>query len=218
MRGLGGGGWGGGVGGGGVVGGAHPPPASVFWGTTMYSGYWGVTFGVLVPAVLVASWIDYSQRKVPNWLNASLAAMGFIAQGTFFGWSGMVAGILGLLVGLGVLILPWTMRAMGAGDVKLMAAIGVWFGPWMTLVSFVIGVAIGGVIALIMIAWRGRLGQAWANMGVILIKARSRETLFSDFGSAKTLGPTPQLLPYGVPLTMGSLFVLANQVFGWGMV
>jgi prepilin peptidase CpaA len=184
----------------------------------MLSGYWGVTFAVLVPAVLLASWIDYSQRKVPNWLNGALAAAGFVAQGTYFGWSGLSAGALGMLVGLGVLILPWAMHGMGAGDVKLMAAVGVWFGPWMTLVSFTLGAAIGGVIAAAMIVWRRRMVEAWRNLGLILIKLRSRDTMFSEFGSAKSLGPSPQLLPYGVPLTIGSLIVLSGRVFGWWVV
>ena len=43
------------------------------------SHYWTITFAVLIPAVLYASWIDYSQRRVPNWLNASLAAAGLVA-------------------------------------------------------------------------------------------------------------------------------------------
>ncbi len=39
--------------------------------------------------------------------------------------------------------------------------------------------------------------------------------MFGEFGSAKSFGSTSQLLPYGVPLTIGSLIVLAGQVFGW---
>ena len=184
----------------------------------MLSGYWGVTCAVLVPGVLLASWIDYAKRKVPNWLNAAIAVTGFCAQGYFLGLSGVWSGFLGLLVGFGVLIVPWAMHGMGAGDVKLMAAIGVWFGPWMTLLSFGLGGLIGGVVGLLMILWRKRLREAWSNMGVIWMKLRSRETLFSEFGSAKSLGSKPQLLPYGVPLTVGSLIVLSGQVFGWWVV
>lgn len=184
----------------------------------MSCSYWGVTCAVVVPAVLLASWIDYSQRRVPNWLNATLAAAGFVAQGAYFGWSGLAAGALGMLVGLGVLILPWAIHGMGAGDVKLLAAVGVWFGPWMTLVSFALGAVIGGVIAVAMIVWRRRVVEAWHNLGLILVKLCRRDTMFSEFGSARSLGPSPQLLPYGVPLTIGSLIVLSGRVFGWWVV
>jgi prepilin peptidase CpaA len=184
----------------------------------MLTGYWGVTCGVLIPAVILASWIDYAQRKVPNWLNAALAATGFVVQAMYFGWSGIASGALGLLVGLGVLIIPWAMHGMGAGDVKLMAAIGVWFGPWMTLLSFALGAFLGGIIAVVMIFKGGRTATAWANMGLILTKVRSRSLAFSEFAAAKSLGPTPQLLPYGVPLSIGSVIVLSGQVFGWWVV
>jgi prepilin peptidase CpaA len=184
----------------------------------MDSGYWITTCVILVPGVLVASWIDYAQRRVPNWLNAAIALCGFAAQGIYFGAGGVGTGALGLLVGFGVLIFPWMMHGMGAGDVKLMAAIGVWFGPWMTLVSFAVGAVIGGVIAVAMILGAKRGREAWANMGLITVKMRSSETMFTEFAGAKSMGENPQLLPYGVPLTIGSLIVLSGQVMGWWVV
>jgi Flp pilus assembly protein protease CpaA len=48
----------------------------------MEFGFWQVTCAILIPGVLWASWIDYAQRRVPNWLNASLIALGFIVQGS----------------------------------------------------------------------------------------------------------------------------------------
>jgi prepilin peptidase CpaA len=118
-------------------------------------------------------------------------------------------------VGFGVLIIPWAMHGMGAGDVKLMAAIGVWFGPLMTLVSFCIGAVIGGIVAMIMIVTSGRLQHAMANMQTIMAKVSDSKTAFSEFGGAKTFGNTSQLLPYGVPLTAGSLMILGGQCLGW---
>ena len=177
--------------------------------------FWLVTLLVLVPGVLLASWIDYAQRRVPNWLNAALILLGFAVQAWFNGLDGVTNGALGLLVGFGVLIVPWLMHGMGAGDVKLMAAIGVWFGPMMTIVSFALGVLIGGIVAVIMILSTGRLRFALANLNVIWIKMQSTDTMFGEFGSAKSFGNTSQLLPYGVPLTAGSLIVLAGQVTNW---
>jgi len=181
----------------------------------MHLGYWDITFAVLVPGTLLASWIDYKARKVPNWLNAALALAGFIAQFAYHGTTGLSTGGLGLLVGLGVLIIPWAMHGMGAGDVKLMAAIGVWFGPWMTLVSFALGAVVGGITAVIMIVSSGRIYSAMANMQTILVKVSSSKTMFTEFGGARTFGNSSQLLPYGVPLTAGSLVILFGQWAGW---
>lgn len=181
----------------------------------MEIGFWHVTCAILIPGILLASWIDYSQRRVPNWLNLTLILVGFLMQGIFAGWTGLGAGALGLLVGFGVLIGPWLMHGMGAGDVKLMAAIGVWLGPTVTLYAFLVGAVIGAVVAMVMILWTRRLKMACANMGIILVKCSSVKTMFSEFGSAKSFGETSQLLPYGVPLTAGTLLVFAAQRFGW---
>jgi prepilin peptidase CpaA len=181
----------------------------------METSFWQVTCALLIPGILLASWIDYSQRRVPNWLNASLIVLGFAVQAYFFGWSGLWTGFLGLLVGFGLLIVPWLMHGMGAGDVKLMAAIGVWLGPLLTFYSFALGAVIGGVTAIVMIVSSGRLRMACGNLGVILMKCTNRQMLFSDYGSAKSFGTTSQLLPYGVPLSAGTLVILAAKMSGW---
>ena len=181
----------------------------------MSLGYWEVVLLVVVPGTLWASWIDYKERRVPNWLNGILALAGLIAQASYFGWSGLATGLGGMAVGLGVLILPWAVRGMGAGDVKLMAAIGAWFGPALTLMGFVLGALIGGVVAIIMIVASGKVMHAYVNTGTILSKLGSYRTAFSDYGSAHSFGDTTTLLPYGVPLTVGSLAVLFNQYFEW---
>lgn len=181
----------------------------------MEFGFWHVTCAILVPGILWASWIDYAERRVPNWLNLTLLLAGFAVQGWFHGWSGMGTGALGMLVGFGLLIIPWMMHGMGAGDVKLMAAIGVWIGPKLTFYSFALGAVIGGLAAVVMILSTGRLKMACANASIILSKCTNSKTLFSDFGSAKSFGKTSQLLPYGVPLTAGTLIILAAKMFGW---
>jgi len=177
--------------------------------------FWLTACLILVPGVLLASWIDYAKRKVPTSLNAPLIVAGFIVQAIFHGMHGVSDGALGMVLGFSVLIVPWMMHGMGAGDVKLMAAIGVWFGPWMTLVSFAVGALIGGAAAVVMIISSGRMYHALGNLNIIWIKMQSRDTLFGEFGSAKSFGDTSQLLPYGVPLTAGSLLVMFGYLAGW---
>ena len=176
--------------------------------------FWLVNLSILVPGVLLASWIDYSQRRVPNWLNGSLILLGFGVQGYFFGTAGLLTGFLGLLTGFGLLIVPWMMHGMGAGDVKLMAAIGVFLGPALTFWSFLAGAVIGGVVAVVMILATGRLHLACANLGIIMNKCMNRANWFSEFGSVDSFGTSTQKLPYGVPLTAGTLIVLGVHLLG----
>lgn len=176
--------------------------------------YWDITLLILIPATLYASWIDYAERRVPNWLNAAIAVVGLSVQGAYYGWDGVSTGLLGLLVGFGLLIVPWLMHGMGAGDVKLMAAIGCWLGPWLTLVSFCVGGLLGGAIAIIMIFTSGRMIHAYANIQTIMTKLRRWDTAFGEYGGARTFGETSQLLPYGVPLTIGMIGVVLTCYFG----
>ena len=180
----------------------------------MNIGFWEITLAVMIPGILYAAWVDYAQRKVPNWLNAAIAAIGFIVQASFFGWTGIGWGAAGLAVGFALLIVPWLMHGMGAGDVKLMMAIGVWLGPWLTLVSFVAGAIIGGLVAIIMIVSTGRTIHAMANMQTIMTKVKRLDTAFGEYGGARTFGSTSQLLPYGVPLTVGTIGVLLTYYIG----
>ncbi|HMQ17181.1 MAG TPA: A24 family peptidase, partial [Phycisphaerae bacterium] len=171
-------------------------------------GFWETTLALLIPATLYASWIDYAQRRVPNWLNAAIALAGLGAQFLYFGWAGVGAGLLGLLAGFALLIVPWAMHGMGAGDVKLMAAIGCWLGAWLTFLSFAAGALVGGLVAVAMIVSSGRVVHAYSNLQTIRTKLRRWDTAFGEYGGARTFGNTSQLLPYGVPLTAGMIGVL----------
>jgi len=180
-------------------------------------GYFQVSAAFLVPSVLLASWMDLRYHKVPNWLNLFIIVSGFTAQSVCHGWMGLWQGLLGMLLGFGLLIIPWLMHAMGAGDVKLMAAIGVWLGPVLTLRAFCVGAILAGAIAVVMIVLGRRLWHAYFNMSLIMTKLRSFKTAFSEFGSVKVLQSTSQLLPYGVPLSIGALVVMFSQGANWWM-
>ncbi len=180
----------------------------------MNLGYWEITLALLIPGILYASWIDYAERRVPNWLNATIAVIGLSFQTAYFGLDGFGWGMAGLWIGFALLIVPWLMHGMGAGDVKLMMAIGAWLGPWLTIYSFAAGAVIGGIAAIIMIATTGRAVHAYTNLQTIMTKMRRFDTAFGEFGGAKTFGDTSQLLPYGVPLTAGTLAVLLTHYFG----
>ncbi|MFA5866232.1 MAG: A24 family peptidase [Phycisphaerae bacterium] len=170
--------------------------------------YWTVVVAGLTPLVLWASWIDYKERRVPNYLNLLIVLTGLAAQMVFNSWSGLAGGVEGMFLGLGLLIIPWAMHMMGAGDVKLLAGIGAWMGPEAVLWSFLIGAIIGGVASLVMIWMKGRWVGAWQNFQLAAVKCTDVKMAFSEVGSVKSLGSNCQLIPYGVPLTAGTLIVM----------
>lgn len=176
--------------------------------------YWKAVLIGLTPFILWASWIDYKERRVPNYLNLIIAATGVIFQVIYFGWIGLLNSLSGMVVGLGLLIVPWLMYMMGAGDVKLLAAIGAWIGPEVVLWSFVVGVIIGGIVSLVMIIHSRRWQVAFENLKLAAIKCSDLRLAFSDLGSVKSLGDRAQLIPYGVPLTFGTILVVLSKVVG----
>lgn len=179
-----------------------------------------LTYSNLMPATLVlgailASWNDYRRHRVPNWLNAALLTTGLIAQCALPGGHGAAFALSGLAVGLVPLMLMWCMKAMGAGDVKFMAAIGVWLGPQQTLNALVVGGLLGGVMALALIAARRDWRVATANLGVMMTKMTSVKTAFGEFGSVASMSSSGQVLPYAIPLSIGTLMVVFSNFFGW---
>ena len=181
----------------------------------MEISFQAMTWAILVPGILYASWVDGREKRVPNWLNAFLFLSGLAMQCLHPQGSGFWVSLGGASTGFAVLIIPWMMHGMGAGDVKLMGAIGAWFGPTMTLWAFVIGALFGAAIAAIMIVTSGRTKKAAANLSTIMVKMSTPAHWFTEFGGARTFGATSQLLPYGIPLTMGAITVLAGATFNW---
>ena len=170
---------------------------------------------VIVPAMAVACWSDLRRHRVPNWLNLSLAVAGIGARFACFGWSGVEGGLWGMLVGFGMLILLWVIRGMGAGDVKFMAALGAWMGPMLTFHAVLAGGLAGGALALGLIVYRRAWSQASVNLGVLLTKVGTIRTAFSEFGSAESMSRTTGVLPYAIPLSIGTLLVLVSNYAGW---
>ena len=85
-------------------------------------------FIALVVAITAAVW-DIRQRRIPNWLTYPGIGLGVALRGLLFGWKGLGSAIEGCLLAGGIMFLFYAVRAMGAGDVKLMAAIGSLVGP-----------------------------------------------------------------------------------------
>ncbi|MBK8268711.1 MAG: prepilin peptidase [Planctomycetes bacterium] len=181
-----------------------------------FSGYEQAVLAALVPAMIFASWNDYRRHRVPNWLNASILVLGIGVNSYLGSWNGLSASLLGAGVGFGCLFVFWAMRAMGAGDVKFMAAVGAWMGPSLTFQAVLAGGLIGGAMAVGMIAYQRRWMQTYLNLGVVMKKVGSAETAFGDFGSARELNRGASVMPYAIPLTLGSLCVLFSNFFGWG--
>ena len=102
---------------------------------------------ILVIVVLTAVMTDLRSYKIPNWLTVPAMGGGLLAHILLDGQAGLIFGLQGLGLGLGLFVIFYLMGGMGAGDVKLMAAVGSILGPAGVLSAAVMIGLLGGVYA-----------------------------------------------------------------------
>src|SRR5271166_2805488 len=165
---------------------------------------WLVSF-ILVEAAV----IDGRSLRVPNWLTYNFLAGGLIVAFWKGGSALFLTSMAGAAVGLLTLLPLYSIGGMGAGDVKLMAGVGAWIGPWFTLLAFVSSAMVGAVIAAAMVVYSGELYQHLAMMHTIgreVLTVRNPVLLSEQAARRK---PTMMLLPYGIPIAIGSIAFFA---------
>jgi len=153
----------------------------------------------IFPALLVVAAVsDLLTLRIPNWI--SLAILGlFLLVAPFAGLSWLIIGshlALGAVL-LVVGMVMFSLNLLGGGDVKLMAAIGLWTG-WLALPAFLVWAAlVGGALALTILLFRKGLFLAAFVMKPWILRLHDRQ----------------EGIPYGIALAGGALIVLPKTVW-----
>jgi prepilin peptidase CpaA len=158
----------------------------------------GSVYWPTVAVLVVATFTDVRSRRIPNWLVLPFLACGLIVSAWFHGWHGVGSSLAG--AGLGLLIygiLFWR-GGMGAGDVKLCAAIGAWIGPSQLLISLVFTGLAGGVMALAWALWGGFLKELFLHTGDLAFGSKER-------GEVVLSNPLRRRMPYAPAIAVGTL-------------
>ncbi len=173
---------------------------------------WIVWFVTIV--LVVAAVIDGKILKVPNWLTFPFIICGWIHWTIQDGGSGLGWSLLGTFVGMMLLLVLRNVGGMGAGDVKLLAGVGAWLGAVVTLYAFAATALVGGVMAVIMILRSGNWQKHWAMAHQILHEWKTVKNPQKLAAIARERKPTMKLLPYGIPMAIGSIgyFALAGML------
>ncbi len=123
---------------------------------------------------ITAAVIDVRQHRIPNWVTYPGIAMGILLRWFFLGWRGLGSALTGCLIAGGVMLVFYLVRAMGAGDVKLLAAIGSLVGPSHAVVVLIATAIAGGVLALVYVLARRRFGhhpqECWLGADVSFLE------------------------------------------------
>jgi prepilin peptidase CpaA len=151
--------------------------------------------------------LDYRTRKIPNWLTVPAAVSGLTYHLLAPAGQGLIFPLAGFAVGFCLLILPWLLGGGGMGDVKMLAALGVWLGPLGILIAFGLGAmfAACGMIAV--------LFCSAVTSGFTTTRKRYASAAAS-IGGGTSSSPKPakvrRVLPFAVPMAASTWIVL-----GW---
>lgn len=175
--------------------------------------------GVVYTALLVQiARGDARARRIANRHVAVLAVAGLVASVSVLREAvGPIESLGGLTLGF-VLWLPlWLLGVIGAGDVKLAAAMGAWLGIDGVVTASILAAVAGGVMAVAVLIHRGAAARLAADIGHLCNAVR-----ITGFGGAFAARPTPAshartVMPYGVALAAGGLLTawLPAQQLAW---
>jgi prepilin peptidase CpaA len=171
--------------------------------TAAFSAHWPIWLVTLV--LIVAAWIDGKELRVPNWITFPMILSGWIYSTFAFGWEGLGYSLLGTVIGLALLLPAYAIGGMGAGDVKLLAGVGAWVYGTHTFYAFCWSAVIGGLLAILMIGYR----QAWNKHGNQFFMIINEILTIGKPGDLSAIAaerkPRMYLLPYGIPIAIGSI-------------
>lgn len=146
-----------------------------------------------------ATYTDLRSRRIPNWLVLPFLGMGVLVSCWSHGWHGLGQSLSGAGLGLLLFGIFFMAGGMGAGDVKLCAAIGAWIGPSQLLIALVLTALVGGVMALGWAMWGGFLGELFCHTGDLVMGSKEER------GEAVLENPRRRRMPYAPAIAIGTL-------------
>jgi prepilin peptidase CpaA len=165
---------------------------------------------VLLALLIGSAVYDVRYRKIPNWLSMSGIVLGFainFAIGPPEG--GVMFALKGFAAGFGLYLALYVLRAMGAGDVKLMGAVGALVGAERWFGIFLVTAIVGGLMALLLVTVRGRLKKTMFNVGFILSEIKHGRPAYVGKEELDVRTNKGASLPHGAVIAISTIFYIA---------
>lgn len=159
---------------------------------------------ILLLLITIATYSDIQSRRIPNWLTlcGTIIAIAYQTAPSFY--LGITYSIGGFFIGLLCFLPLYMLRAMGAGDVKLMAMVGAFLGPSSIFSAILLTLIAGGILSLVAAVWNRTLFRVFDNLRLIflhsMVSAINRSDVRLDRASMST-----GRLPYAVAIATGTI-------------
>ncbi|HEX7316577.1 MAG TPA: A24 family peptidase [Pyrinomonadaceae bacterium] len=163
-----------------------------------------VDITLLVPLAVLITYYDVRYRRIPNAFVLATLVSGLLINGILNGLGGLGSSVGGCLVAFTMMFALHLFGAMGAGDVKLFAAIGSVVGIGLVVPTFVVVVLLGGVLAVVSTVRSRAVAETGHRVLQIFIG------FLPGWQVPRFAVPADRRLtiPYGVAITFGSLISL----------
>ena len=156
-------------------------------------------FLLLILGIAIAS--DLRWRTIPNWLTGPSILVGLGFHTVMNQLTGFVFSLEGAVLGLGLFVILYVYGWMGAGDVKLYAAVGSFLGPAQTVSAAIVIALVGGLMAIVILGFQ----QGWRRMGLWLWSYIQTILLTRSVqGVTPGQGAAPKV-PYAVAIGLGTI-------------
>ncbi|MDD3364948.1 MAG: prepilin peptidase [Syntrophomonas sp.] len=163
----------------------------------------------LIGLLLIAVIFDLKERRIPNLLIIIGMVMAISYQVYTGGYTGLLFCLQGLAIGIALLLIPFNMGGIGAGDVKLLGMIGAFKGSTFVVSTFLWMALWGGIIAVLLLTNEGRLGETLKRLGRGLVLSGMGIANLSDSVNKEEFSI---YYPYGLAIALG---VLTSYGRGW---
>jgi prepilin peptidase CpaA len=172
---------------------------------------------IFLSAVLIcAGLFDFRIQKIPNLLTlpAAIFSLGYHALTN--GFSGFLFSVQGLALGIGLLIIPYLLGGMGAGDAKLMGAVGGVLGAKGVFCAFLFSALIGGIYAVILtLIYRRHFRGFYKKQLTTLINFLLIRKYIPD---SENSNPKKPRLCYGLAIALGTGIYIIFDLSGYGLL
>lgn len=171
---------------------------------------------LLLSILSISAIIDFRAQKIPNMITFPAMIIALLYHLLAHGIDGLIFSASGLSTGIGLLIIPYILGGTGAGDVKLMGAVGAILGSKSVFVAFLLTALLGGIYAVILILINKKQFKGFFKKQLITLKLfiLTREFI-PDPVEKNTKKPK---LSYGVVIALGTFIYMGLNLSGHHLI